>query len=102
MGTLHTINKSPFEKRSLESCLRVTLPGSTILLIEDGVYAAMKGGEFEATLVAAIDRVNVCCLQPDWLARGLGDRTAIEGIDFVDYEGFVALAVAHERVQAWL
>ena len=44
---LHTINKSPFEKSSLQTCLRYADDGSSILLIEDGVYAASKGTEFE-------------------------------------------------------
>ena len=38
---LHTVNKSPFERNSLESCLRVAEDGAGVLLIEDGVYAAM-------------------------------------------------------------
>ena len=34
---LHTVNKSPFEKNSLETCLRLSEDNSSILLIEDGV-----------------------------------------------------------------
>ena len=33
---LHTVNKSPFEKNSLETCLRLAEDNSSILLIEDG------------------------------------------------------------------
>ena len=40
---LHTINKSPFEKNSFDSCLRLAGVGSAILLIEDAVYAAVEG-----------------------------------------------------------
>ncbi len=39
MTMLHTVNKSPFEKTSLDSCLRFAQEGSAILLLEDGVYA---------------------------------------------------------------
>jgi hypothetical protein len=39
---LHIINKSPLERNSLDSCLRVASEGS-ILLIEDAVYAATRG-----------------------------------------------------------
>jgi len=39
---LHLINKSPFERTALDSCLRLAKPGSSILLIEDGVYAALE------------------------------------------------------------
>ena len=40
---LHTVNKSPYEKNSLDTCLRLAKQGSAILLIEDGVYAATGG-----------------------------------------------------------
>ena len=36
---LHTVNKSPFDKSSLDTCLKFAKAGSSILLIEDGVYA---------------------------------------------------------------
>ena len=38
MAILHTVNKSPFERNSLEACLRLAQPGSAVLLMEDGVY----------------------------------------------------------------
>jgi tRNA 2-thiouridine synthesizing protein B len=44
---LHTINKSPFEKDSLTTCLRYAEDGASILFIEDAVYACTKGTEFE-------------------------------------------------------
>ena len=40
---LHTVNKSPFETNSLETCLGLAKSGSDILLIEDGGYAATVG-----------------------------------------------------------
>ena len=43
MSMLHTVNKSPFEKTTFESCLRHAMPGDAVLLFEDGVYAAVKG-----------------------------------------------------------
>ncbi len=46
MSILHTVNKSPFEKNNLESCLRYAKSGSAILLIEDGIYAALAGTTF--------------------------------------------------------
>jgi tRNA 2-thiouridine synthesizing protein B len=44
---LHTVNKSPFERNTLESCLRHAKNGSAVLLIEDGVYAAIAGSAIE-------------------------------------------------------
>ena len=40
---LHTVNKSPYERNTFDTCLAHVKKGSAILLIEDGVYAAMKG-----------------------------------------------------------
>lgn len=102
MTMLHTINRSPFERTSLDSCLRVLQPGSSILLYEDAVVAAMSGTRVEQQLRSAMEAGNVFCLEPDLRARGLESEKVIEGIGLVDYEGFVELATTHERVQAWL
>ena len=40
-------------------------------------------------------------LGPDLEARGVRDRV-VEGVQVVDYEGFVDLVAAHENVQSWL
>ncbi len=102
MATLHTVNKSPFEKSSLQSCLRVMRPGSAMLLIEDGVYAALAGTATRADMEAAMREARVYCLAPDLAARGFGPPDCITGVELVDYEGFVDLAAAHDNVQAWL
>lgn len=102
MATLHTVNKSPFEKRSLESCLRIMRRGSTMLLIEDGVYAALAGTAVQARVEAAMPEASVYCLAPDLSARGFSAEDCIAGVELIDYEGFVDLAVAHDNVQAWL
>ncbi|GMQ77176.1 MAG: sulfurtransferase complex subunit TusB [Gammaproteobacteria bacterium] len=102
MTMLHTVNKSPFEKTSLDSCLRFAQEGSAILLLEDGVYAAMKGTTAEEKMVAAGNRHKIFVLGPDLKARGLAAENLIEGIEMVGYGGFVDLAVAHDNVQSWL
>jgi len=99
---LHTINKSPFEKNSLESCLRLASQGSTILLFEDGIYAALKGTRFEATVAEALKKYTICVMQPDLEARGMNMDKVIAGIKPVDYGGFVDLVVGNKTVQAWL
>ena len=53
---LHIVNKSPYERNALESCLRLAQPGSALLLIEDGVYAATRGNACEASLKEAMAR----------------------------------------------
>lgn len=102
MSTLHTVNKSPFEKTSLVTCLSYATPGSAVLLIEDGVYGALAGTVFEGPVKAALGNVKVYCLGPDLAARGFGEDRVIPGIGIVDYASFVDLAAENAKVQAWL
>ena len=101
MSLLHTINKSPFEKNALESCLKHAKDGHDILLIEDGVYAATKDSKFSDLLRQAMETKGVYALKPDLDARGMQDRV-MDGIELVDYAGFVDLVEKNDKVQAWL
>lgn len=98
---LHTVNKSPFERSSLESCLRVARGGAGVLLIEDGVIAALDGTTASAALAAAASDKSVYVLGPDLDARGLGERKLVDGVKVVDYGGFVDLTLEYHTVQAW-
>jgi len=99
---LHLINKSPFERTALASCLRLAQAGSSILLIEDGVYAALKEAAFAQEIAGRMKDFSFYVLGPDVAARGLGDKPLIDGFKVVDYEGFVDLVAEHEATQSWL
>ncbi|MED5406932.1 MAG: sulfurtransferase complex subunit TusB [Pseudomonadota bacterium] len=99
---LHTVNKSPFETHSLETCLGLAKPGSDILLIEDGVYAATAGTTMSAMVEQTIESSNVYALAPDLKARGIDPDQVIAGVQLVGYDGFVKLSVMNETVQCWL
>jgi len=99
---LHTVNKSPYEKNTLASCLRLACEKSDILLIEDGVYACVFGGEFSQIMEKALEKHRIYVLEPDLLARGVSISNVIAGIEIVDYEGFVTLTVENDSVHAWL
>ncbi len=98
---LHTVNKSPFGNNALRSCLKFTQKGSAVLLIEDGVYGALKDTEVSDLLQSAMGNVNIYALGPDLQARGVADRV-LEGVKVVDYADFVDLATQHNAVQSWL
>ena len=102
MSMLHTVNKSPFHTRTLESCLARACDGSALLLIEDGVYSAMRGTPIEGNMVTALKNIAVYVLGPDLEARGMSSSKLVEGIKVVDYAGFVDLAVQHDSIQSWL
>lgn len=99
---LHTVNKSPFERDSLDACLRLAKPGSDILLIEDGVYGALAGTSMSAKVQKAMATMRFHVLEPDLKARGISTAKLIPGIQAVGYDGFVKLAADNDRVQAWL
>ena len=99
---LHTVNKSPFDGTALDSCLRLARPGSAVLLIEDGVYAAIKGTDASARLQQAMKQISVYALGPDLKARGMEEARVVDGVRVIDYGGFVDLAVEHPAVQSWL
>ena len=102
MSMLHTVNKSPFERNSLVSCLRVAKPGSAVLLIEDAVYAALSECEHAEKITSRMDELSFYVLRPDVDARGLGNKPLIEGLTVVDYGGFVDLTTEYDTVQSWL
>lgn len=100
MATLHTVNKSPFNSAAFHSCLGLAKSGSTVLLYEDGVYAATSGNN-AVDAISKTDGVNFAVLGPDAQARGVASKLA-DGIEIIDYDGFVDLVAKHDRVQAWL
>jgi tRNA 2-thiouridine synthesizing protein B len=100
--TLHTVNKSPFERNALVSCLDHARPGDPILLIEDGVVAARRGSNAAATLGDAARNGRLYVLGPDMAARGLGEDQLVNGARVVDYGGFVDLAASCARTLSWL
>ena len=102
MSILNTVNKSPFERNSLESCLKFANSGDPVLLFEDGVYAVLEGTSAEGGIKAALDKQSVYVLGPDLKARGFSEDRVIEGVKVVDYAGFVDLAAENDKVQAWL
>ena len=102
MAILHTVNKSPFEKNSLDTCLRIAIEGASVLLIEDGVYAAMDGTSLNGKLSDASNRLNFYVLGPDLKARGLSEDNVVDYIKVIDYEGFVDLVVEHDATHACL
>jgi tRNA 2-thiouridine synthesizing protein B len=102
MATLHTVNKSPFDRNSLDACVRLAVKGSAVLMIEDGVYGAIKGTAKSGMVEAAMGNVKFYVLGEDLAARGIAKEKLIGGIETVDYAGFVKLVCDFETTQSWL
>ena len=101
MAMLHTVNKSPFERNTLDSCLKHAREGSSVLLFEDGIYGAIKGSAATGKIQDAAG-INIYVLGPDLKARGINEDQVIDGVSIVDYGGFVDLVTKHDNVQSWL
>lgn len=101
MSTLHTVNKSSFSYNTLASCIKVCTYADGILLLEDGVFGAIKGAPCAEELQQLIDNgVKVYALTNDIRARGLSEKIQ-DNIQLTDYDGFVQLSITHRCVQSW-
>ncbi len=98
--TLHTVSKSPLTSNALESCLRICQPGDSILLLEDGVYAA-SANIAPDSILSALDLVEkIYVLSEDVDARGIAGLL-VPDVKTIDYEGFVELTCVHEKTVSW-
>lgn len=102
MATLHTVNKSPFETSTLLSCLNHCVVGDAVLLIEDGVYGALKGSKAAGMIEGLTSQLKFYALGPDISARGIAKGKLLDGVAVVDYPGFVDLVTSHGGTHAWL
>ena len=98
---LHIVNKSPYERNSLASCLSHAQKGGAVLLIEDAVYGATRGNVADGAIRKALQELPVYALGPDLEARGM-QANVIEGVQVVDFGGFVDLVAEHRTNQSWL
>jgi tRNA 2-thiouridine synthesizing protein B len=87
MGALHLVNRGA----ALVNCLRVATADDAILLLEDGVYAAVAG-------LAPARPMHA--LEVDVLARGLEHRLA-PSVSLASDEAFVTLVEAHQPIVTW-
>ena len=102
MATLHTVNKSPFERSTFISAINHTLPGDKVLMIEDGVIVTRKGSAFADLVTSALSDCSLYVLAPDLAARGIAEADLVDGVQAIDYGGFVDLVAECDRTQSWL
>lgn len=102
MSQLHTVNKSPLDRNALESAIKHATKGNSVLMIEDGVYGAMKGTQKSGMVSDAMNDISFYVLGPDLKARGIDEGRVIDGVKIVDYSAFVALVAEHDATQSWL
>ena len=99
-STLHTIASSWHESIWLFEQLAFANDGDTILLIQDAVLAChspLSLGSFVAKCHAK--GVALTVLTDDLKLRGVQNQ--YDGIQSIDYSGFVALVEQHDKQIAW-
>ena len=98
MSMLHLVNKSPYDGCNLNTATSIMKDGDSLLLIEDGVYGAIKAGKAASLLEGR----SVSVLGPDLAARGISEDKLVDGVQVIDYAGFVDMVEANDNVQSWL
>ena len=94
---LHTLSTSPWHA-DIAAMLRLIKEGDELLLLSDGVIAAVAQGRFLEILQSA--PISLYALQDDIEARGLAGQIA-DSVVRVGYTDFVSLTVKHEGQLAW-
>ncbi len=79
--TLHILSVSPYAGPSFDLCRRALAPGDTLLLLCDGVYAALQDGACAQQLDALAATVAVYAIGDDCVARGISSRLLPVGAD---------------------
>lgn len=93
---LHTLNAAP-SSAAFHDCLKVVQRGDAVVLLGDGVYAALDGTE--ACSALQTKNVQLFILGADALLAGV--RTSAENITSIDMDGLVALTERFPRQLAW-
>ncbi|WP_437611240.1 sulfurtransferase complex subunit TusB [Erwinia sp. V71] len=94
---LHTLMTSPYQC-DFALLLRMLKAGDDLLLLQDGVLAALTGSDKLALLAASSATLYV--LQDDVDARGLSAQISTS-MTTVSYTDFVALTVKHPQQMTW-
>ena len=94
---LHTLSPSP-RQCDIDALLSMLREGDDLLLIQDGVIAALDGSRFVEILSNA--PISLSALKDDLDARGLAGQISAK-IDVVGYTDFVNLTVKHASQMNW-
>ena len=97
---LHTVSQSPLAGDALARCLRLANDGSVVLLVADGVHAALADSDSAEQLRGHAQTLALCALAPDVATQLPGLRVAPE-VALVDYPEYVALAMRCDGVIDW-
>lgn len=88
---LHFVSASPYQSSALEECRAIAQTGDVVVLLADGVYAALTAETDFAGL-------RVFALKDHTAARGIAMP---KWITCIDYDQLVLLTCEHHPSQTW-
>ena len=92
LQSLHIVTRSPHGSDALGRCLQSVAQHDGVLLIEDGVY----GSAILADVVST-QTIKAYVLQADLEAR----HQRPNGLEIIDYDGFVQLCAQYSKTISW-
>ena len=97
--TLHILSISPANTDVFDSCCAALRPTDALLLLGDGVYAALPESRAAGRLAALPDSITIYAIAEDCAIRAVHERAP--RTHALDYPGFVSLACEHARSISW-
>lgn len=94
---LHTLSHSPYHC-DIDALLRCLGPEDALVLLQDGVIAALANSETASRLLNA--SIPLYVLQNDADARGLAAQIS-NNFSLISYNQFVQLTVQYSQQLAW-
>lgn len=98
---LHIVNSTPAQTSALNGCLLRLMPESALLLIENGVYAAINNDKNSALWKQLPEMVELFVLKNDLEARGVRKEEINPRFCLIDYAEFVDLVERYPSAQSW-
>ncbi|CAH1044675.1 sulfurtransferase complex subunit TusB [Halomonas sp. TD01] len=93
---LHILNKPPHSDAAVQM-LNALSNGDSVVLIEDGVQAALYP-EWQGWATSA---ASIFMLAEDAISRGIHSIAITHGLPLIEMDGFVALTEQHEQIISW-
>lgn len=93
---LYILNKSPILLPTLVDSFALLKKDDALLLIEDGVYAALHGSAYPIKNA----NIKIFALLDDVIARGLQEKLSTE-VKLIDYSKFVELTIQYYPICNW-
>lgn len=101
LSPLHLVFTSPFQHQGLKNALATSQSGHCILLLENGVYGALKSCELLNTTKSK--HLALFALEASVIATGVSQMQAglHPHIQLISWEEFVALTTHAQPITSW-